>query len=157
MSDSNTREFYNSLDKKLISFRNRSPLFYKYSYSPNKDFLFITFPNLDFTTLSFDVRPESDSINELIGHIHSVLLEYYPKLKCSQGQFVIDKVDSRSNIFVIRRFPEESEWLARYKMTKPVVLLLKELQNPCLSNEERESIFRKNIKELCSKEDYRVL
>lgn len=153
MNDKNT--YLHLLEKKLNSFRKRLPLYCQALVLYDEDSVLISLPDHRNETIRVDVD-FSLSINEVVRRIYRTLFEYFPLLESKGKQYRIDKVDFRSNSFVIKRSIDES-WSAIYHMKKPVSLLLKDFNSPSLSPAKKEQIFRENIRENTSREDYRAL
>lgn len=143
------------LEKKLNSFKKRLPLYCQTLVLYDEDSVLISLPDHKEETIRLDVDFSLD-INENIRKIYETLFPYFPTLESKGRTFKIDKVDFRSNSFVVKRSLNDS-WSAIYHMKRPVSLLLKELNNSSLSSVKKEQIFRENIRENTSREDYRAL
>lgn len=153
MNDKNT--YLHLLEKKLNSFKKRLPLYCQTLVLYDEDSVLISLPDHKEETIRLEVNFSLD-INENIRKIYEILFSYFPALESKGRTFKIDKVDFRSNSFVVKRSLDDS-WSAIYHMKRPVSLLLKELNNSSLSSVRKEQIFRENIRENTSREDYRAI
>lgn len=156
MTERERKMFLHALEKKLNNFRKRAPIYFQYVVLFDEDLMCVAIPGLLDTTIKIPVDFSCD-VSDNVKTIHDRIMCYFPTFKRGNTMYYIDKVDFSSNTFVIKNKEHDGDWAAFYKMKRPVSLLLKELQVPTVSPEDKESIFSSNIRECCSEEDYRVL
>ena len=156
MTDKERKTFLHVLERKLNNFRKRVPLYCQCVVLFDEDLVCITIPNLLEHTIRVPVDFSSD-VSDCVKTVHDILSQYFPVIGYRGLEYKIDKVDFRTNTFVIKNPRENDDWSAIYKMKRPVSILLKDFQSSTLTPKEKESLLRANIKETLSKEDYRVL
>lgn len=147
-----------SLDKKLTSFRKRAPVYFQHVVLHNTGMLHVVIPN----NQEFEFEQVIDygrDVTEIVRDVYFALKPFFPRLRTEKGvDFFIDKVNFKTNSFVLKSDSTSvSEgWIAIYKMKRPVFILLKEFSQGEKEPTEVEKLFRQNIKEKTSEEDYRV-
>ena len=154
MTEKERKTFLHVLERKLNNFRKRAPLYCQCVVLFDEDLVCITIPNLLDKTIRVPVDFSHD-VSDCVKYIHDMMAQYFPVIECNGIEFRLDKVDFKSNTFVLKNEQMGPDWSAFYKMKRPVSLLLKDLQSQTLTPKEKESIFRSNIKEVLSEEDYR--
>lgn len=156
MTEKERKTFLHVLERKLNNFRKRVPLYCQCVVLFDEDLVCITIPNLLDKTIRVPVDFSHD-VSDCVKSIHDLMAQYFPMIEYDGTEFRVDKVDFKSNTFVLKNEQIDSDWSAFYKMKRPVSLLLKDLQSKALTPKEKEVIFRNNIKEILSEEDYRCI
>lgn len=147
--------YLHALEKKLNSFRKRTPLYCQCVVLFDEDLICVTVPGILGTTMKIPVDFSID-VSDHVRLVHDTLQPYFPVISKGGKEFYIDKVDFHSNSFVVKYEGCPADWASFYKMKRPVSLILKEfLQSKTLTPEEKGKIFESNIKENTSEEDYR--
>ena len=88
--------------------------------------IYVSVPDFLDSTMRFDIDFSTDP-SRVVRMVQEAIVRFFPVLEREDGRkFYIDKVDFRSNCFVVKYEGCPSGWSAIYKMKKPVFVLLKE-------------------------------
>ena len=150
------KTFLHSLERKLSNFRKRVPIYCQCLVLFDEEQICITIPSETDSTIKIPVDFSVD-VSDCVKEVHDILQPYYPVLSRGNMEFYLDKVDFKSNSFVIKSVEEPEDWAAIYQMKQPVSLLLKKFQSSSLTSFEKNKIFESNILKRKSEEDYLVL
>lgn len=156
MTPKEKKEFLHVLEKKLTNFKKRIPIYCQCIVLFDEDLVCITLPDLNETTIKVPVDFSVD-VSDCVRHIHDMLKKYFPVFCRKDKEFYVDKVDFKSNSFVVKSDSLPEDWSAIYQMKPPVSLLLRKLQSASLTPFEKEKLFSSSILRRKSEEDYLVL
>ena len=156
MTTREERTYLHLLDKKIKNFKGKLPLYCQIMVLYDEKQIYVSVPDFLDSTMRFDIDFSLDP-SRAVRMVQEAIVRFFPVLEREDGRrFYIDKVNFRSNCFVVKYEGCPSGWSAIYKMKKPVFVLLKEtFQSKKTSPAEKEKVFNRNIKELMSQEDYR--
>lgn len=149
------KTFLHVLERKLNNFRKRTPIYCHCMVLFDESTICITVPGLADNTIKIPVDFNIDA-KANVKKVHDFLQKYFPIFTYLNKEYYIDKVDFRTNSFVVKALWRDPEWSAIYQMKRPISLLLKDFQSDNFSSEEKEKIFSSNIRNISSEEDYHV-
>lgn len=154
--DRERKTFLHSLERKLNGLRKRIPLYCHCMVLFDESIICVNLPGTVDTTFRVPVNFQ-DSVENNVKGIHDLLQPYFPVFTYNDRDFYIDKVDFRSNTFVVKALWMGGKWASFYQMKQPISLLLKEFQSKDKTSQEKGKLFLQSLKLNTSEEDFRVL
>lgn len=153
--DKESRTFLHVLERKLNNLRKRIPLYCHCMVLFDESIICITLPGIIDDTIRMPVDYAS-AVEANVKKVHDILRPYFPVLRYNGKDYYIDKVDFRSNSFVVKALWKDERWASIYQMRQPVSFLLKEFQSDEMTSEDKGVLFCQSIRNNKSEEDFRV-